>query len=145
MHAKTSILAPMLVACCFAIPAWAQVDREGATNPSGTTPSSGMEMEGMGQHPQGRLDSPFMKEMMGSMNIMHKNMMGMATMNGVADHDFLAMMVHHHKGALSMSETYLKHGQSEKFKKFARGIIAAQKKEIDQMDAWMKEGVGAKK
>ena len=67
---------------------------------------------------------------------MHKDM-GVA-LTGDADRDFLASMIPHHQGAIDMAEVALKYGKDPKVKKLARGIIAAQKKEIAMMQAWLK-------
>ena len=68
----------------------------------------------------------------------HKDMMAMK-MTGDADHDFAMMMVSHHKGAIDMSEAVLKHGRDAKIQGMARQIIDAQKKEIAEFEAWMKQ------
>jgi uncharacterized protein (DUF305 family) len=88
---------------------------------------------------------PYMNDTMASMDAMHKDMMDMSKMNGVPDHDFMVMMIPHHKGALDMAQIYLKYAKDPKVKKLAQGIIAAQKKEILQMEQWLKTGIGEKK
>ena len=56
---------------------------------------------------------------------------------GNADIDFIRGMIAHHQGAIDMSEIVLKHGRDASVKKLANEIIAAQKKEIAQMQAWL--------
>ena len=62
-----------------------------------------------------------------------------APMNGVAEHDFVTMMIPHHQGAIDMAEVELKHGKDPKVRKLAQDIIKAQKREIAQMQAWLKQ------
>jgi len=100
---------------------------------------------GHGDHGAPASQSPFAKEAMAKMMAMHDDMMDMSKMNGVADHDFLVMMIPHHKGAIDMAEVYLKYAKDEKVKNLAQKIIADQKKEIAQMEQWIAQGVGAKK
>ena len=73
-----------------------------------------------------------------SMEKSHKDMMAMK-MTGDADHDFAMMMVPHHKTAIEMAEIELKHGKDPKMQAMARKIIDAQKKEIAEFEAWMKD------
>ena len=54
------------------------------------------------------------------------------------------MMVHsgqgmlaHHKGAVEMSEVALKYAKDEKARDLATRVIAAQKAEIAEMEAWL--------
>ena len=63
--------------------------------------------------------------------------MGAAPMTGDPDRDFVAMMLPHHQGAVDMAEIELKYGTDPKLKALARGIIAAQEKEIAFMQAWL--------
>ncbi len=68
---------------------------------------------------------------------MHKDMA--VPLTGDADVDFLAGMIPHHQGAIDMAEVVLKYGKDPKVKKLAEDIVAAQKKEIAMMQAWLKE------
>ena len=58
-------------------------------------------------------------------------------MSGDVDKDFAMMMKMHHQQALTMAEMQLAHGKSPVMKSMAKQIIAAQKKEIAQFDAWL--------
>lgn len=66
---------------------------------------------------------------------MHKDMT--MQFSGNADVDFARGMIPHHQGAIDMSEIVLKHGRDSSVRKLANEIIAAQKKEIAQMRAWL--------
>jgi uncharacterized protein (DUF305 family) len=62
--------------------------------------------------------------------------MSAATMTGDVDHDFVAMMIPHHQGAIDMAQTELRHGKDPALRKLATDIVAAQKKEIATMQRW---------
>ncbi len=64
------------------------------------------------------------------------DMKGMS-MTGDVDYDFAANMRMHHQMAVEMSQAQLKNGKSPRLRAMATSIIAAQKKEIATLDAWM--------
>ena len=66
---------------------------------------------------------------------MHKDMT--IQFSGNADVDFARGMIPHHQGAIDMAEIVLKYGKDASVKKLANEIIAAQRKEIAQMRAWL--------
>lgn len=63
---------------------------------------------------------------------------GMADIPADADVAFMQGMLAHHKGAVAMSEVALKYGKDAKARDLAARIIAAQKGEIAEMEAWLK-------
>ena len=88
-----------------------------AASSSMTMPASGMDMKSM------------MKDMSDKMSSM--------TMSGNLDVDFAAMMRMHHQGAIDMAQVELKSGKEPKMKKMAKDIVAAQKKEIAEIDKFL--------
>lgn len=71
------------------------------------------------------------------MKAMHKQTDPAEPLNNNADHDFVAMMITHHKSAVEMSEGILKSGKDQAVKTMANKIIADQKKETDQLQNWL--------
>jgi len=54
----------------------------------------------------------------------------MRSMNGAPDHDFAAMMIPHHQGAIDMARAELIYGKDERLRRLAQGIIVEQNQEI---------------
>lgn len=77
-------------------------------------------------------------ELIMSMESMHKKMAAM-WMTGYTDLDFAMMMREHHQGALDMAQVELQKGKDPQMQKMAADIVAAQKKEIAEFDAWIKK------
>lgn len=73
----------------------------------------------------------------GSKAAMMKMMQGMPPYTGDADVDFNKQMRGHHVAAVEMAEVVLANGKDPESRALAQGIIAAQKKEIAQIDAWL--------
>lgn len=73
-----------------------------------------------------------------AMEVMQKKMAAM-TMTGQADIDFAMMMVAHHQGAIDMAKAELASGKDAEMLKTAKMVIAAQTKEIAQLEAWLKK------
>jgi uncharacterized protein (DUF305 family) len=69
----------------------------------------------------------------------HSMMSGMSGVEytGDADHDFVAHMIPHHKGAVAMAKVELKYGKDTKLRALAKEIIASQDKEITFMKQWL--------
>ena len=65
--------------------------------------------------------------------------MNAAPTTGNPDQDFVAMMIPHHRGAVSMAEVELRYGHDPFLRKLAREIIAAQDKEIAEMRTWQQQ------
>ncbi len=110
VFARALALATLLAAPSFAA---SMQDMPGMSMPSG--PADAAMVEGMKKMRQG---------------------MDGAKMTGDADHDFVAMMLPHHQGAVDMAKVELQYGKDPEMRKLAADIVAAQDKEIAQMTAW---------
>ncbi len=77
-------------------------------------------------------NSSFEQEMMQSMSKMDRDMVA-ARMTGDPNHDFSAMMIPHHQGAIDMAKTFLLHGQDSALRRLAQEIIVTQQQEIQVM------------
>ena len=58
------------------------------------------------------------------------------------DRAFIDAMVPHHQGAIRMARAELAKGTNPELKALAKEIVAAQEREIDQMNAWREEWYG---
>jgi YVTN family beta-propeller protein len=76
--------------------------------------------------------SAFAREMAASMKRMNDGMTA-AAMTGDPDHDFSAMMIPHHQGAVDMARAELIHGSDPVLRRLAQEIIVTQQQEIDVM------------
>lgn len=65
-------------------------------------------------------------------------------MTGKVDADFAMMMREHHQGAVDMAQWELQNGKDQKMKDFAKKTIAAQKKEIAELDKLIASNGGGK-
>lgn len=78
-----------------------------------------------------KAEAPFLAENNAAMARM---MAGMAVRpTGNIDHDFVALMVPHHQGAIDMAKAELLHGHDEKLLRIAQEIIVEQLQEIAAM------------
>lgn len=59
------------------------------------------------------------------------------------DRAFIDMMVAHHQGAIMMAREELANGNDDESRALAEEIIAAQSREIEQMNEWRKKWYGA--
>lgn len=76
-------------------------------------------------------EAPFLAENDAAMT---KMMNAMAIKpSGDVDHDFVAMMSPHHRGAIDMAQAELRHGHNEQLKRLAQEIIVTQQQEIAAM------------
>ncbi len=76
------------------------------------------------------------------MKAMHDGM-ARAPTNGDADHDFAAMMVPHHQGAVDMAKAQLLYGSNPVLRRLAQEIIVTQGSEIALMQAELARGAPA--
>jgi uncharacterized protein (DUF305 family) len=77
------------------------------------------------------VDAPFVSLSKAAMDKMMTNMTVKPT--GDVDHDFVAMMVPHHQGAIDMAQAELQYGQNPQLKTIAQEIIVDQMQEIALM------------
>ncbi len=89
------------------------------------------------------VQQPMAMEMTGNTMSMQGTMAGMTTglvgKNANAfDKEFLAEMIMHHQGAVSMANLALIHAQHPELKTLANNIITAQTNEIQMMQQWQK-------
>jgi uncharacterized protein (DUF305 family) len=78
-----------------------------------------------------RDEAPFLAENVGAMTKMMIEM-GIKP-SGDIDHDFVAMMVPHHQGAIEMAQAELRYGHNELLRRMAQEIIVTQQQEIAAM------------
>jgi hypothetical protein len=76
-------------------------------------------------------EAPFLAENHAAMERM---MAGMDIKpSGDVDHDFAAMMIPHHQGAIDMAQAELRYGHNEQLRRIAQEIIVEQQQEIVAM------------
>ena len=122
--------AAALTLALFQPVAWSQSPAQPATGAGMGNKS--MDMKGM--------DSKGMDSKGLDMKSMMKNnddKMASMKMTGNADVDFAMMMRVHHQGAIDMAQAELRDGKDGQMRKLATTIIAAQKKEIAQLDRFL--------
>lgn len=73
-----------------------------------------------------------------SMQRMHADMMKLK-ITGDMDHDFAAMMIVHHQGAIRMARIELADGRDAGLRKMARDTIQGQGLEVAALQSWLKE------
>ncbi len=78
----------------------------------------------------------FMQAMGTGMKQMDRDMAA-APMNGNVDHDFAAMMIPHHQGAIDMAKAELSYGKNPVMRRLAQEILVDQQSEIDAMQLWL--------
>lgn len=59
------------------------------------------------------------------------------------DREFIDMMIPHHQGAIRMARIELERGEDAALGQIAEAIIAAQSREIEQMNSWREDWYGA--
>lgn len=83
-------------------------------------------------------DKPFSDLMNEAMALMDQGMQN-APMNGDPDHDFAAMMIPHHQGAIDMAKVELLYGKDPVLRRLAQEIIVTQEQEIMVLRSRMKQ------
>src|SRR5260370_35679090 len=73
------------------------------------------------------------------------NGMKSAPMNGNVDHDFAAMMMPHHQGAIDMAKAELIYGKDPVMRRLAEEIVVDQQSEIEAMQLWLTKTSAANK
>ncbi|MFC0808900.1 DUF305 domain-containing protein [Ensifer sp. P24N7] len=99
------------------------------TSASGAMQMPGGDMGQMAEHQKAMMEG--MRETEPAM------MQGMMAKD--PDVAFVCGMIAHHTAAINMSEIELKYGDDQQAKSMAEKIIEAQKKEVEQMTAWLSE------
>ena len=131
--APTVLTAAALTLALFQPVAWSQ----SSAQPAQPASSAGMDNKSMDMK---GMDSKGMDSKGMDMKSMMKNnddRMASMKMTGNADVDFAMMMRVHHQGAIDMAQAELRDGKDGQMRKLATNIIAAQKKEIAQLDKFL--------
>jgi hypothetical protein len=81
---------------------------------------------------------PAQQAYLASMQRMHTDMEA-GVKHSNPDQAFVRGMIAHHRAAIEMAEIQLKHGTDPQQRKLAEEIIATQKREIGEMEAWLKQ------
>ncbi|HEX7886065.1 MAG TPA: DUF305 domain-containing protein [Phenylobacterium sp.] len=76
-----------------------------------------------------------MQDYMKGMQDMHQKMM--SANDADPDRAWALKMIEHHRGAITMSEAVLKHGDDAEAKKMAQKTVEMQRKEIAELQAWL--------
>lgn len=82
------------------------------------------------------MSTPMQQDYQKQMGVMHDSMMS-GMMDSNPDRAFARSMLAHHIGAIEMAKTELKYGKDPEIRQLATDIIAAQEKEVKQMQAWI--------
>jgi len=85
---------------------------------------------------------------MQAMDVSMKRMdhdMAAALMTGDVDHNFAAMMIPHHQGAIDMAKGELSYGKDPVMRRLAQEILVDQQSEIDVMNLWLKKNAETRK
>ena len=124
-----------LVALSTTVLSAAYAQTPALTPTPGKAHSGSMAGMGTGMDMKGMKDMKNM-DMQAMMKGNNDQMSGMK-MTGNVDVDFAMMMRIHHQGAIDMAQVELRDGKAPEMRKMAKDIIAAQKKEIAQLDRFL--------
>lgn len=114
----------MSIALACAVPTFALAGGSGHSASGERTPASQA-------LPKAHHEAPFLAANDAAMT---KMMNGMSVRpSGDIDHDFVAMMVPHHQGAIDMAVAELRYGHNERLRRLAQEIIVTQQQEIAAM------------
>lgn len=89
-------------------------------------------------------NSKSFSQLMGEAMSLMNDGMTHAPMNGNPDHDFAAMMIPHHQGAIDMAKVELLYGKDPVLRRLAQEIIVTQGSEITVMQLQSTKLPGAK-
>ncbi len=129
MMSRSNLYLAVLLSAGAVSPALAQQPTAGTA-----TPMPGRSMTGVKPAAPGADANPSTKAFKAADDKMMADMG--RPMTGNADRDFVAGMLPHHQGAVDMAKVELQYGKDAELRRLARGIVAAQEKEITQMRAW---------
>ncbi len=87
------------------------------------------DMEGMGEHQRALMEAMMATQMPMIQGVMAED----------PDLAFACGMTPHHQGAIGMAEAELEFGDDEQMKELARNIIDDQRREIEELTAWIEE------
>jgi uncharacterized protein (DUF305 family) len=121
---------PLAIAVAFAIGSLSLAWAQDLSRPAAGTPIAVTQNETAAEAPFLRENDAAMTKMMNDMAV--KPM-------GDVDHDFVAMMVPHHQGAIDMSKAELRYGHNEQLLRIAQDIVVEQLQEIAAMRAALGE------
>lgn len=103
-----------------------------------TVPASAQDHSAHGGAQQSSADNAAVQSYKRDMDKMHQAMSSMEY-SGDADIDFARGMIPHHQAAIDMAKTVLEHGKDPEIRKLAEEIVAAQEREIKQLEAWLEK------
>ena len=127
------ILIPAVFAGLFALQACNNdTITESETKTDKDTAMSGMTGEDYSKMSDMKMNNDLMSAMKPSMDQAEA-----MKMTGDFDYDFASMMIHHHQGAIDMSQVQLSKGSDAQVKGWAQKIIDAQKAEISQFQQFI--------
>src|SRR6266496_2229180 len=111
---------------------------------SGSLPAHAQESHQRQMAPRGPAPAPFIPstakpfgQLMHDAMVVMDHGMRTAPMNGLPEHDFVTMMIPHHRGAIDMARALLLTTKDTELRNLAQGIITEQQNEILLMQGWL--------